>query len=434
MSELLGHDFLRALSHVTARIDRVDDDELREAAITALADACEVLTAGSGEVVITVAADAFYFDRRMLAHASTEFHTLLKSMKQRRIDSVTIRKGVTHRDLTDLAALVTGHSSDLPADGTVRINERAMSTLDLDIRPMSGLRRTYAESLDALRGVSASRTLELGEVLEVVDSFIAGGAADPGASLLMATVQNHDEITYYHSVNVCLLSMALGRFAGLGQEQVRLLGLGALLHDIGRVVVDEAALSREGRLSNEDWAQVRLHPQEGALAIMAASGPGQELAAAVALEHHVRVDGGGYPNLSGRRPSLFSRMVAIADSYDAITSYRPYRPARTPNEALHVLLGGAGTAYDADLLRLFIEMMGHYPPGSLLRLSGGEVVMITHANGAVVVRGRDGAPVDRPLPTELVPGDVVAQLLPAEAGVDPSSLLEVLEQGEHAGR
>jgi HD-GYP domain-containing protein (c-di-GMP phosphodiesterase class II) len=167
---------------------------------------------------------------------------------------------------------------------------------------------------------------------------------------------------------------------------------------------------------------------------MAASGPGQELAAAVALEHHVRVDGGGYPNLSGRRPSLFSRMVAIADSYDAITSYRPYRPARTPNEALHVLLGGAGTAYDADLLRLFIEMMGHYPPGSLLRLSGGEVVMITHANGAVLVRGRDGAPVDRPLPTELVPGDVVAQLLPAEAGVDPSSLLEVLEQGEHAGR
>ncbi|MEX2418831.1 MAG: HD domain-containing phosphohydrolase [Acidimicrobiia bacterium] len=434
MSELLGHNFLRALSHLGQRIDRVDDEDLRDAAITALSDAGEVLTAGSGEAVITIAADAFYLDRRMLAHASTEFHTMLKSMKQRRVDSITIRKGATRRDLADLAALVMGHSSDLPADGTVRINERTMSTSDLDIRPMSGLRRSYAESLDALRGVSTTRTLELGEVLDVVDGFIAGGATDPGASLLMATVQNHDEITYYHSVNVCLLSMALGRFAGLGKEQVRLLGLGALLHDIGRVVVDEAALSREGRLSNEDWAQVRLHPQEGALAILAASGPGQELAAAVALEHHVRVDGGGYPGLSGRRPSLFSRMVAIADSYDAITSHRPYRPARTPNEALHVLLAGAGTAYDADLLKLFIEMMGHYPPGSLLRLNGGEIVMITPADGAVVVREGDGALVERPRPITFPPGDVVAQLLPAEAGVDPSSLLEILEQGEHAGR
>lgn len=435
MSELLGHNFLRALSHVGQRLDRDGDADLREAAITALSDAAEVLTAGTGEVIITVAADAFYMDRRMLAHASTEFHTLLKSMKTRRIDSVTIRKGATRRDLTELAALVVGLSSDLPAEGTVRINERAMSTTDLDIRPMSGLRRTYAESLDALRGVSTSRSLELGEVLDVVDGFIAGGAGDAGSSLLMATVQNHDEITYYHSVNVCLLSMALGRFAGLGTEQVRLLGLGALLHDIGRVVVDEAALAREGRLSNEDWAQVRLHPQEGALAIMAASGPGQELAAAVALEHHVRVDGGGYPDLNGRRPSLFSRMVAIADSYDAITSFRPYRPARTPNEALQVLLGGAGTAYDADLLKLFIEMMGHYPPGSLLRLSGGEIVMITPTDGAagraVVVRDRDGSPVDRPRPIEIATSDVVAQLLPTEAGVDPSSLLEVLEQGEH---
>jgi len=438
MSELLGRTFLRALSHVGQRIRRAGDEDLKEAAITALADAAEVLTAGPGEAVISIAADAFYLDRQMLANASTEFHTLLTSMKQRKIDSVTIQKGATRRDLADLAALVAGLSTDLPAEGTIRINERTMSTSDLDIRPMSGLRRTYAESLDTLRGVSTSRTLQLGEVLDVVDGFIAGGATDAGSSLLMATVQNHDEITYYHSVNVCLLSMALGRFVGLSKEQIRLLGLGSLLHDIGRVVVDEAALLREGRLSNEDWAQVRLHPQEGALAIMAASGPGQEFAAAVALEHHARMDGGGYPDLHGRRPSLFSRIVAIIDAYDAITSHRPYRPARTPNEALHVLLGGAGKAHDADLLRLFIEMMGHYPPGSLLRLPGGEVVMVIPsddpAGSAVVVRERDGTAVERPRPIPFAPGDVVAQLLPDEAGVDPGSLLEVLEQGEHAGR
>lgn len=436
MSELLGRNFLRALSHAGQRMKRDGDEDLREAAITALADAAEVLTAGPAEVVVTIAGDAFYLDRRMLANASTEFHTLLKSMKQRRIDSIVIHKDATRRDLADLAALVVGASSDLPAGGTVLVNERALSTSDLDIRPMSGLRRTYAESLDTLRGVSTSGSLHLGDVLEVVDGFIAGGAADTRSSLLMATVQNHDEITYYHSVNVCLLSMAVGRFVGLGKEQTRLLGLGALLHDIGRVVVDEAALGREGRLSNEDWAQVRLHPQEGALAIMAASGPGQELAAAVALEHHVRVDGGGYPDLAGRSPTLFSRIVAIVDAYDAITSYRPYRPARTPNEALRVLLGGAGKAHDADLLRLFIEMMGHYPPGSLLRLTGGEVVMVVPSedSSAVVVRDRDGSIVDRPHAIAFVQDDVAAQLLPDEAGVDPGSLLEVLEQDQQVGR
>ena len=436
MSELLGRNFLRALSHAGQRMKRDGDEGLRDAAITALADAAEVLTAGPGEAVVSIAGDAFYLGRTMLANASTEFHTLLKSMKQRRIDSIVIQKGAIHRDLADLAALVVGHSSDLPAGGTVRINERAMSTTDLDIRPMSGLRRSYAESLDTLRGVSNTGSLHLGEVLEVVDGFIAGGAADAGSSLLMATVQNHDEITYYHSVNVCLLSMALGRFAGLEKEQIRLLGLGALLHDIGRVVVDEAALIHEGRLSNEDWAQVRLHPQEGALAIMAASGPGQDLAAAVALEHHVRVDGGGYPDLAGRQPGLFSRIVAIIDAYDAITSYRPYRPARTPNEALRVLLAGAGKAHDADLLRMFIEMMGHYPPGSLLRLAGGEIVMVTPSEdpSAVVVRDRDGTVVERPHPITFTQPDVVAQLLPDEAGVDPGSLLEVLEQQERVGR
>jgi HD-GYP domain-containing protein (c-di-GMP phosphodiesterase class II) len=437
MSELLGRNFLRALSHAGQRMKRDGDEDLREAAITALSDAADVLTAGPGEVVVSVAGDAFYLDRQMLANASTEFHTLLKSMKHRRIDSVTIQKGAARRDLADLAALVIGLSSDLPAEGTVRINERTMSTSDLDIRPLSGLRRTYAESLDTLRGVSSGRSLHLGEVLDVVDGFIAGGAADSGSSLLMATVQNHDEITYYHSVNVCLLSMALGRFIGLGKEQFRLLGLGALLHDIGRVVTADAALTREGRLSNEDWAQVKLHPQEGALAIMAASGPGQELAAAVALEHHARLDGGGYPDLGGRRPSLFSRIVAIVDAYDAITSYRAYRPARTPNEALQVLLSGAGAAHDADLLRLFIEMMGHYPPGSLLRLPGGEVVMVVPSEdpvgSAVVVRDRDGSVVNPPRPITFAQTDVVAQLLPDEAGVDPGSLLEVLEQGEHVG-
>lgn len=438
MSELLGKSFLRALSHAGHQMERKATDSGVEDAIAALESAAEVLTAGSGEAVLSVVGDAFYLGPKMLAHASTEFDAMLKDFKARKIDSVTILTGATRNDLSDLAALVAGVSDDLPAERTVRLNDRHMRTSDLEVRPMHGLRRSYSFSLDTLRGVSRDGSLHLGGVMEAVDEFIDGGAVDAGSSLLLSTVQNHDEVTYYHSVNVCLLSMALGRFAGFGREQLRMLGLGALLHDIGRVIVDEAALHNPGRLSNEDWAQVRLHPQEGAATIMAAAGTGQEIAAVVALEHHVRLDGTGYPDLGGKMPHLFSRIVAIADAYDAITSYRPYRPARTPNEALRVLLEGAGRKYDADLLRLFIQMTGEYPPGSLLRLADGRIAMVTEAGegvrGGLLVRSADGEALDTPEPMDLAEVEIAEQVLPEEAGVDPGSLLESVEHGSRARR
>jgi HD-GYP domain-containing protein (c-di-GMP phosphodiesterase class II) len=303
MSELLARDFLRALFHAGQRLlAGGEDDSAAANAVSALESAAAALTAHGSEAVIGLVGETFYLDRKLLANAATEFDSILQAMKQRRIETVTVLPGAGRGDLADLAAFLAGRSEDLPAGGGVLLNERHMSPGDIELRPVSSLRRAYSQSLDSLRGVSRSRTLHLGDVQAVVDDFLAGGAGS-SSSLLMATVQNHDEATYYHSVNVCLLSLALGRFAGLSLDQLRLLGLSALLHDVGRVVVDEAALRTSGRLSNEDWAQVRLHPQEGAIAILAAAGSGQEVAAAVALEHHQRFDGGGYPDLEDVVPT-----------------------------------------------------------------------------------------------------------------------------------
>jgi HD-GYP domain-containing protein (c-di-GMP phosphodiesterase class II) len=249
----------------------------------------------------------------------------------------------------------------------------------------------------------------------------------------MTTIHNRDEATFYHSVNVCLLSLALGRSIGLDEELLSHLGTGALLHDMGRVLLDESMLNKEGRLTNEEWAQVRLHPQEGAEAILAASGPGQEVAAVIALEHHLRLDGQGYPDLGRRLPHLFSRIVAVADTYDAVTSPRPHRPARTPHDALRVVLDGSGSAFDPDIARAFLHAMGSFPPGSLLRLDTGEVVMVTpapegsEAKPGVVIRGPAGDLLDEPRPIELTGRTVVEQLLADQVGVDPAALLEKVE-------
>ena len=428
MSELLGKNFLQALANAFRSVANADSDAGVNDAVTALQDAVEVLVIGSGEATLFIGEDAFYLDRKMLAHASTEFDAMLSELHDRKIDSITVTRGANPSDLADLAALVAGVSDDLPVGGTVRLNENQPSSSELEVRPLHELRRPYSFSLDTLREVSRYGSLHLDGVMEAVDDLMEGGAADASSSMLLATVQNHHEVTYYHSVNVCLLSMALGRFAGFERDQVRILGLAALLHDVGRVVVDEAALRNPGRLGNEEWAQVRLHPQEGAATIMAASGVGQEIAAIVALEHHIRVDGSGYPELSGSEPHLFSRMVAIADSYDAITSFRPYRPARTPNEALRVLLEGAGTAYDTDLIRLFIQMTGEYPPGSLLRIGDGRVAMVTDSSDGkclgLVVQSADGEVLTDPEPIDLSDVELLSQLITEEAGVDPDSLLE----------
>jgi HD-GYP domain-containing protein (c-di-GMP phosphodiesterase class II) len=439
MSELVARGFLRALFHAGQSLLRHDPthQEAKDA-IAALQRAAEVLTSGQPEVVLTVGEEAFFLGTTLLAHASIEFHGMHRDLRQRGIDSITVIRGASGRDLADLAAVAAGHGSDLPAGGTVRLNERPVARGELETRPLSGLRRTYAASLDALRAVSSGRRLELGRVAGAVEGFLHGGAAEGGPSLMLATLHNHDETTFYHSVNVCLLSLALGRAVGLGDDELRRLGMGALLIDIGRVVLDDPALRLPGRLSNEDWALVRLHPQEGALAILAATGPGEEIAAQIALEHHVRFDGSGYPDLGGRQPHLLSRLVAVADAYDAITSHRPHRPARTPHEACDILVRGAGEAFDPDAVSAFTGMMGLYPPGSLLRLESGEVVMVTSGAGgarrAMVVRDGSGALLAVPEPMDLEGRRVSADLAPDDEVAPPASLLEAAEASPSSGR
>ena len=438
MSELLARNFLRALHHASDSLLRHRPAERPvEDAVAALQEAAGVLTSSRDEVVITVGDEALFLGQRLLPHASIEFHGMRRELQQRGVDSITLLPGATRRDLADLAGVVAGLGSDLPAGGTVRLNERPMAPGELESRPLSGLRRTYGASLDALRAVSSGRRLELGKVSGAVDDFLRAGAADGGPSLMLATIHNHDEATFYHSVNVCLLSLALGRAVGLPDDDLRRLGVGGLLIDIGRVVLDDPALRLRGRLSTEEWALVRLHPQEGALTILAATSPGEEAAALIALEHHVRFDGSGYPDLGGRRPHLLSRLVSVADAYDAITSHRPHRPARTPQDAMGILGRGSGEAFDPDVVEAFTTMMGLYPPGSLLRLEGGEVVVATGAadgRRALVVRDPAGELLDVPEPVDLAACRVAGEVLPDDVGVPPASLLEAAEASPSAGR
>jgi HD-GYP domain-containing protein (c-di-GMP phosphodiesterase class II) len=409
-----------------------------EAIVVALGSVSDFLE-GDNEAVLTIHQDAFFRNRMVVPHASLEFRGLLREMEARGVESITVTGPVSQDDLYDLAAFICGAGDDLPADGTIRLNEPMAIDPDLEVTPSTRLRASYGATLDAVRfvtGAMVSRgSFELGSVVNAVEGLFENAVAQPGAALLLSTVKSHDEYTFFHSVNVCILSLALGRLVGVDRDVLIPAGVGAVLHDIGKVAVPSSTLNYPGRLNDDQWREITIHPQEGALAILAAGGRGSEVAATVAFEHHSRYDATGYPTVTrDGRPHVYSRLVQVVDTYDAITSRRSYRRAESPMRALQVLVEGSGSAWDPEMVHAFIGMMGIYPPGSILVTKSGETAVVIRATEeagapvhALIVRGRDGAEIAEPEPILLDLDLIVRQVIAGDAGVDPAAYLETLE-------
>jgi HD-GYP domain-containing protein (c-di-GMP phosphodiesterase class II) len=177
-----------------------------------------------------------------------------------------------------------------------------------------------------------------------------------------------------------VIALALGSCVSEDHRFLSSLGSGALLHDIGKLTIDPGVLNKPGPLTPDEWTQVRQHPISGAE--MVAQLPGLDKSAIVTiLEHHMRWDGSGYPSRTPRRPQhLCSRIVAIADAYDAMTSRRSYSAARVEDDAMLNIAQGADSAFDPALVRLFVAMMGLFPPRSVVRLSTGAVAIVLAAD------------------------------------------------------
>jgi len=439
MSERQTGAWLKALRRLVRQVGLYPTGHpLTIEALMALRTSTDDLVPDGGQVVVSAMDNAFFHNRTLLPHVSLEYHLFIGELEERGVESLTSVHPVTDQDLLDLAAFLANVSGDFPADGSILLNERYLTPEDLEATPTSELRRSYVSSLDALRGVSgamrADGKFEMAPVVQAVEGLFEQSMSQSSASLLLSTVKSHDEYTYYHSVNACILALAIGRMIGIDREHLIPIGVGAVLHDIGKTAVQTATLNYPGRLDEEQWKEITVHPQEGALAILAAGGPGHEISATVAFEHHARFDGAGYPSISReRRPHVYSRAVAVADTYDAITTRRSYRRAETPNHALNALLMGAGSGYDPDLVRTFIDMMGIYPPGSILEHDSGIAVVVSRSSEpggpleTLLVRDPQGNDID-PEPYALHPDNVRGQLLAQDSNIDPAALLESVDQ------
>lgn len=384
--------------------------------------------------VVSFFDERVFFRRDLRSHESLEFVDFVRLLESKGIESLSFVPPPRTEDTVDLVLFLAG-LGDPPVGGSVVLNESPFTPDDDDQSQADVFRARYLAAMDALR--SAIYAVQTGEQLDLtmttwaVQGLLETAVDDPAAAILLSTLKSHDQYTFYHSVNVAVLSIALARAGGIPEAMMEGIALGALLHDIGKAKVDNLLLNKPGGLSESEWTEVRLHPQEGALSILGAAGPAQYLAAVVAFEHHAGYQRDGYPNYDGARtPHPASRLVSVADVYDAITTRRSYRRAETPTRAQLILRRGAGTQFDPDMVDLLHFVLTAYPIGSVLKLAGGEIAVVTNSKapenhlGCVLVKGKDGAHLPEPQPIVVSIDHVVDQLSPESADVQPAAFIE----------
>ncbi|MDD5612643.1 MAG: HD-GYP domain-containing protein, partial [Gallionella sp.] len=212
------------------------------------------------------------------------------------------------------------------------------------------------------------RALNADDALPIVDEISTSVMRNPGALISLARLKNKDDYTYMHSVAVCALMVSLARQLGLDGEQTRQAGLAGLLHDVGKMMVPPELLNKPGKLTDAEFEAVKSHPVEGYKLLLGGEGIG-DISLDVCLHHHEKMDGSGYPErLSAEQISLYAKMGAVCDVYDAITSNRPYKNGWEPAESLRKMAEWSKGHFDQRIFQAFVRTVGIYPTGSLVRL------------------------------------------------------------------
>ncbi|NNF37790.1 MAG: HD domain-containing protein [Gemmatimonadetes bacterium] len=278
----------------------------------------------------------------------------------------------------------------LEATPVEHIHTRPESELtDLDKEEaLHAAKRTYVQSVqvakEALGDLRLGRAVNVRRVKRAVQGIVDQVLANEPSIMTMTTLRDFDEYTFTHCVNVCIFSVVIGQRLGLTKLQLYELGLGALLHDIGKMRIPKEIINKPEGLDDDEWARIREHPTEGLLMLFRMAGfadvPYRQML--MAYEHHMKGTGAGYPsNHRGRRIGLFSRVVAVADAFDAGTSVRSYQyKPFPPDEVLKEMRDNPQRGYDPLLVKALITATGVFPVGTLAILDTMEMAVVAEVN------------------------------------------------------
>ena len=391
--------------------------------------------------------------------AAESMGEMIRRLKSLGIERIAFDRGVTPEELHTLALTIAhperrpgqsgpgvepsdplGVLSTLPHIRVGRIQtEEKKETSAADI---ATIRRLYSDATNIAGGVwemaKTEGTPDPKAARALVDSLAQAVSANRTALIALTALKNYDNYTFTHMVNVSILTMSQARALGIEGAMLRELGLAALMHDIGKVRTPTEILNKPEKLTDSEFAVMRMHVVDGA-EILRRTPEMPAIAPIIAFEHHLRLDGTGYPFKVHRSGlNVGTMLCSIADVYDAMRSQRAYQQAFPSQRILEVMKRNDGQQFDQHLVRRFTQLLGIYPPGNLVRLDDGAigVVMAVHAPEPFkprvkVIATPTGEHLALPYEVNLWemtaegagPKSVKAPLDPAEYGVDPLNYL-----------
>jgi HD-GYP domain-containing protein (c-di-GMP phosphodiesterase class II) len=398
----LAKDVINQLSIVlrNGHLHNIENDAVLETIIK-LRDIINPCLKTEGFLKIELLGEFFYVNDMRIRHPLEyllNFDYITEEFRRRDIGSVIFLSPVEIKDMKIfLNAFINSAQSNMPYDAMVeslgeiyniKIDrlKKVKEDEELDRRKIA--KKTYFSAVSFAKGVMKSikggEKISIKKAKRIVESMVDALLSEEQLLVGMTSIKDYDDYTYHHSINVSILSIAVGQRIGLNRRHITALGIAALFHDIGKTEIPKEVLNKPSKLNEEEWEVMRRHPFWGAMSILKLKGLDEISVqnAIVAFQHHINYDLSGYPKL--REPvelSFYSRIITIADRYDAMTASRVYKTMpMSPDRTLGFMMEKSGIELDPVLLKFFVNMVGSYPAGTLVLLDTGEMGLVYEGN------------------------------------------------------
>ncbi len=377
----------------------------------------------------------------------TVFDSVERLFTRLQIGGIALTPGIAPEECLKFLSVLTGRTTGVTTYGDVVAELAALGVRHITVFAQAGGRatpertdaakRVYLRSVlvsrEILTGVRLGQAANVRRVKRTVQSIVDQVLNNESALLGMTTLRDFDEYTFTHSVNVCIFCVVFGHKLGLDRHQLYELGLCGLLHDIGKMRISRDVINKPGALSDTEWTQMRKHPALGLLTLFRIHGfadaPLRQMLAA--YEHHMRIDLSGYPRVvRPRRPTLYSRIVSVVDTFDAVTSVRSYRSKPwAPDRVLKNMRDDPAWGLDPMLVRAFINATGIYPVGTIVLLTDESTAVVVQHNAAApsapmvrIIADPAGVRIEPPTTVDLAAGTATAASL---------GILKSIDAGQH---
>jgi putative nucleotidyltransferase with HDIG domain len=418
--------------------------------IDALAAAASDGLQSASSIVIAFIGDEVVVDAARLPRGAASLVGFVRDLREQDVEKITLSRGVSKEDIRALVVVLTDRKSPSPAAD--RLVARGIRTIALGrvvVEEVSGeqagiaaAQRVYATAVETAESLwqaaKAGDQPDPGAARKIIDGLARLVTQDRTSLMALTALKKYDNYTFTHMVNVSALAMAQARALNLDGTLLREFGFAALMHDIGKVNTPLEVLNKPDKLTKEEFAVMKRHVVDGAH-ILRRTPEMPALAPIVAFEHHLKQDLSGYPEKIGsRKLNLCTMIVSIADVFDALRSTRPYRKGLATDRIRNIMGEQGNPAFNQALLKRFVNLMGLFPVGNLVRLSTDELAVVTaeHPNDPFrpqvkIVSDSKGEMLEEPLLTNTWERDtrgdhpraVVEAVDPEPLGIDPLTYL-----------